>query len=722
MSGSAPSRSPTGWRAALRAALLSSLAVRDSLPDFREHLATLIKVTASLSVVATSGVVLAARLWLSQAVFVHGLMVMMQAEGFSHEPSGWSALAQGVLPVLLTVGLLTRPVALLLLVGSGIGLHHELSGPQIVLLIWLLVQGAGLISLDCLMGRGLTRAPIWGVHAVNGMYRFLTRVSADVLPFATRAYVAVTVAAGSGAALWPQPISGDPLTAPWWVILLCWALIAGVLTRPVGLLFCLAAPLSSLAGAGHDEIGLMLLLLLLAGSGAGKLSLDRMLAEAAASGGVTPPEMADSLPHVVVVGGGFGGMAVVRALRSAPCRITLIDRRNHSLFQPLLYQVATAALSPADIALPIRTALRGQQNVGIRLAEVVGVDRDQRRVLLHEGVLPFDHLVLATGARHGYFGHDEWATLAPGLKSIEDATAIRGRLLRAFEEAENEADPDRQKAWLTFVIVGGGPTGVELAGALAELARTGMEREYRRIDPTTARVILAQSGARLLPAFSPDSSLRAQRSLLALGVEVLVGARVTGIDAQGVDINDMRIPARTTMWAAGGCRLTRGRVAGTGKRPLRPCGRHRRSICARLRKHLCDRRHRRLERLGRKSGARPCTRRQTTGQIRRARHPVGARPPGGTSSVPVSALWQPCYDRASFRGRRASGHSPLGVRRMVGLGSCPCALLGRMAKPNGCDAQLALGLCYVPARHAIDHEFCTGGALSRSATHSELAD
>jgi hypothetical protein len=496
MSGSAPSRSPTGWRAALRAALLSSLAVRDSLPDFREHLATLIKVTASLSVVATSGVVLAARLWLSQAVFVHGLMVMMQAEGFSHEPSGWSALAQGVLPVLLTVGLLTRPVALLLLVGSGIGLHHELSGPQIVLLIWLLVQGAGLISLDCLMGRGLTRAPIWGVHAVNGMYRFLTRVSADVLPFATRAYVAVTVAAGSGAALWPQPISGDPLTAPWWVILLCWALIAGVLTRPVGLLFCLAAPLSSLAGAGHDEIGLMLLLLLLAGSGAGKLSLDRMLAEAAASGGVTPPEMADSLPHVVVVGGGFGGMAVVRALRSAPCRITLIDRRNHSLFQPLLYQVATAALSPADIALPIRTALRGQQNVGIRLAEVVGVDRDQRRVLLHEGVLPFDHLVLATGARHGYFGHDEWATLAPGLKSIEDATAIRGRLLRAFEEAENEADPDRQKAWLTFVIVGGGPTGVELAGALAELARTGMEREYRRIDPTTARVILAQSGAR----------------------------------------------------------------------------------------------------------------------------------------------------------------------------------------------------------------------------------
>ena len=551
MAGSAPSGSSTGWRTALRAALRSPLTVRNSVPDFREHLAKLITAMASLSVVAKSGVVLAARIWLSQAVFVHGLMAMMQADGFSHEPSGLSALARGILPSLLTVGLLTRPVALLLLIGSSIGLHHQLSGPQVFLLVWLLVQGAGLVSLDCLMSRGLTRAPIWGVHAVNRMYRFLNRVSAAVLPFVTRAYVAVTIAAGSGAALWPQPISGDPLTAPWWVIVLCWALIAGLLTRPVGLLLCLAAPLSSLSSAGHDEIGVMLLLLLLAASGAGKLSVDWVLAEATAFSDIMPPEMAGGLPHVVVVGGGFGGMAVVRALRSAPCRITLIDRRNHSLFQPLLYQVATAALSPADIALPIRTALRGQQNVGIRLAEVVGVDRDQRRVLLHEGALPFDHLVLATGARHGYFGHDEWATLAPGLKSIEDATAIRGRLLRAFEEAENEADPDRQKAWLTFVIVGGGPTGVELAGALAELARTGMEREYRRIDPTTARVILAQSGSRLLPAFSPDSSLQAQRSLLALGVEVLVGARVTGIDAEGVNINDKRIPARTALWAAG---------------------------------------------------------------------------------------------------------------------------------------------------------------------------
>lgn len=517
----------------------------------REWMPKLPPAMASLSVIARSGVLLAARIWLSQALFVHGLMAMMQAEGFSRQPSGWSALAQGTLPLLLTIGLLTRPVALLLLFGSSIGLNHGLSFPQALLLIWLVAQGAGWISFDRLLGRGLARVPVWSFRTAGRLYRVLDRVSAGLLPFATRGYLAITIAAGSGAALWPQPLSGDPLTAPWWLILIGWALIAGLLTRPACLLLCLMAPLSVLSGSGHDMTGLMLLLLLLAASGAGKISVDWLFAKAAIDAGKRPPEMLASLPRVVVVGGGFGGMAAVRALRSTACHVTLIDRRNHFLFQPLLYQVATAALSPADIALPIRTVLRGQQNVGVCLAEVSGVDLEKRHVQLPDHTVPFDYLVLATGARHSYFGRDDWANVAPGLKSVEDATTMRGRLLRAFEEAESETDIERQKAWLTFVIVGGGPTGVELAGALAELAKTGMDQEYRRIDPRTARVILVQAGPRVLPTFSPDSSRRAEDSLRTLGVEVLTDAKVTGIDAQGADIDGMRIPARTTFWAAG---------------------------------------------------------------------------------------------------------------------------------------------------------------------------
>jgi NADH dehydrogenase/putative oxidoreductase len=299
--------------------------------------------------------------------------------------------------------------------------------------------------------------------------------------------------------------------------------------------------------------------LLLAAKGAGWLSLDGLVAQRAAqwtTGRATTHlriqgRAAEPVPHVVVVGGGFGGIAAVRALRWTACRITLIDRRNHYLFQPLLYQVATAALSPADIALPIRSILRDQRNVAVRLGEVVGVDYAARKVLLPEEHIPFDYLVLATGAQHSYFGRDEWAAHAPGLKSIEDATTMRSRMLLAFEQAESEGDPTKRKAWLTFVVVGGGPTGVELAGALAELARTGLDQEYRAIDPATARVILVQSAPRVLPAFSPVLSAHAERSLRELGVEVRTHAKVTRIDPEGVEIDGGRVAARTTFWAAG---------------------------------------------------------------------------------------------------------------------------------------------------------------------------
>jgi NADH dehydrogenase FAD-containing subunit len=335
------------------------------------------------------------------------------------------------------------------------------------------------------------------------------------------------------------------------MLLLCWALLLGVATRPVAVLLCALAPPIVLSGVATDRFEIALLLLMLAAKGAGWLSLDGVAVRWARTGLRMRDHAAEAVPHVVVVGGGFGGIAAVRALRSTACRITLIDRRNHYLFQPLLYQVATAALSPADIAIPIRSILRDQRNVAVRLGEVVGVDNAARKVRLPEERIPFDYLIVATGARHSYFGRDEWAAHAPGLKSIEDATAMRSRMLLAFEQAESEEDPAKREAWLTFVVVGGGPTGVELAGALVELARTGLDQEYRAIDPATTRVILVQSAPRVLPAFSPVLSAHAERSLRELGVEVRTDAKVVHIDQEGVEIDGGRIAARTTFWAAG---------------------------------------------------------------------------------------------------------------------------------------------------------------------------
>lgn len=255
--------------------------------------------------------------------------------------------------------------------------------------------------------------------------------------------------------------------------------------------------------------------------------------------------------HVVILGGGFGGLNAARELARAKVRVTLIDRRNHHLFQPLLYQVATAALNPSDIAVPIRRILRRQQNVEVLLAEALSVDLSAKVVTLDEGSVAYDHLIVATGARHSYFGHDEWAPFAPGLKSIRDALDIRRRVLSAFELAERETDAARRDAWLTFVVVGAGPTGVELSGALCEIAQHALASDFRRINPAQARVILLEGSDRVLPPYTPALSEKARQQLVRLGVDVRTGQRVTSIDADGVSIGSAHIATRTVLWAAG---------------------------------------------------------------------------------------------------------------------------------------------------------------------------
>ena len=257
------------------------------------------------------------------------------------------------------------------------------------------------------------------------------------------------------------------------------------------------------------------------------------------------------MPRVVIIGGGFAGLYTARGLKDVPADVTLVDRHNYHLFQPLLYQVATAALNPSDIAMPIRSILRGQKNVSVILGDAVSVDVNQKRVQLADGELAYDYLVIATGATHSYFGHPEWERFAPGLKSIEDALEIRRRVLLAFEAAEREKDPELQKAWLTFVVIGAGPTGVELAGALSEIARQTMVRDFRNIRPESARVILLEGKERVLPLYPPDLSENARRQLVHLGVEVITNAVVTDVNDHEVHIGEQVIPTRTILWGAG---------------------------------------------------------------------------------------------------------------------------------------------------------------------------
>jgi NADH:quinone reductase (non-electrogenic) len=261
--------------------------------------------------------------------------------------------------------------------------------------------------------------------------------------------------------------------------------------------------------------------------------------------------MAGQRPRVVIVGAGFGGLEAAKALRRTPADVIVVDRQNHHCFQPLLYQVATAALSPADVAWPIRHILRTQENVTVLMEDVTGVATVSKLLRTNFGDMPYDYLVIASGATHSYFGHDEWAAYAPGLKRIEDATRIRRSILIAFEQAELTSDAGERKRLLAFVIVGGGATGVEMAGAIAEIARQTLAADFRRIDPRSARIVLVEAGQRLLPAFPPAQSDYVREALQHAGVDVKTDTSVTGCDARGVDTSGGRINASTIIWAAG---------------------------------------------------------------------------------------------------------------------------------------------------------------------------
>ena len=413
--------------------------------------------------------------------------------------------------------------------------------------------------------------------------------------------------------------------------------------------------------------------------------------------------MSGTRPNVVVVGAGFGGIEAAKALRRAPVDVTLVDRQNHHCFQPLLYQVATAALSPADIAWPIRHILRGQDNATVLLAEVTGVDIAGRRVLLSGAdPLPYDHLVIATGATHSYFGHDEWGAFAPGLKRIVDATRIRRSILLAFERAELAHDPAERQRLLTFVLVGGGATGVEMAGAIAEIARQTLARDFRRIDPRSARIILLEAGPRILPTLTPDLSDYAARALARMGAEVRTSTRVTACDRRGVDIEGGRIDAGTVIWAAGVQASPAARWLGAeadraGRVVVGP--------------DLSLPGHPEIFVIGDTASVRDAAGRLAPGIAPAAKQMgryvgklIQARLDGRlTAAVPLPACRRARDHRPPLRGRAIRPASADRIRRMAVLERRPHLLPDRTAPSLRGRIHVALGFHHLPARRAADH-------------------
>jgi NADH dehydrogenase/putative oxidoreductase len=521
------------------------------------------------------------RLWLAKIFLVSGFLKITSWQtaldlATNEYPVSWlnpvTAAYLGVSiellgGALLALGLLTRyaavPMLILTLVIQFSYLPFDNQLFWAVLFAWYAVYGAGPWSIDALLRRGLADSALPLVPRIVRASGWVRARLGPLYLSALRIYLAVALLVrGAGPLAASEPLSQWlPLHTvaqlPGHLALIGGGLLlAGLGTRylAVALLLGLSAD-AMMHAMWVDQAYLLTILLMLLIHGAGPVSADAWI-EAQLRRRIPeldgrPAFALEGLPRIVIVGAGFGGIACAAALRRVRAAITIIDRANHHLFQPLLYQVATAALSPGDIAAPVRPLFRDAFNVRVLLGTVSGVDTARQAVLIGDKQIPYDYLVLATGATHSYFGKDQWAPFAPGLKRIEDATEIRRRILTAFERAEATDDAQEREALLTFLIVGGGPTGVELAGAIAELARFGMDKEFRNFDPATARVILVQSAPRLLPAFPEALARHAQRSLEKLGVEVSLGSRVEHIDAAGVAVSGRRIRARTVLWAAG---------------------------------------------------------------------------------------------------------------------------------------------------------------------------
>lgn len=473
--------------------------------------------------------------------------------------------------VLLALGFMTRYAAVpMLALSLVIQFAYKPFDSQLfwaALFGWYAVVGAGPVSVDNLLRRGLSDSALPWIARILRFSTWLRAHAGPVYVSVLRIWLAAALLTAAAHVMLPP--GGAFTTLPAWLPLDVAARVpAGIaLTGGVLLLFglgtrfvCAAALLGVFANAmidprETDAVYLLMSFSILIIFGGGALSLDR--AAAALIGKYVPqlnprdPEALAGWPRVVIVGAGFAGISCAAALRNARVTVTLIDRANFHLFQPLLYQVATAALSPGDIAAPVRQLFRNAYNVRVLLGTVTGTDTRAQCVRTEAGDIPYDYLVLATGATHSYFGKDAWAPYAPGLKRIEDALEIRRKILTAFERAEASGNEAERAALLTFLIVGGGPTGVELAGAIAELSRFGMDKEFRTFDPANARVVLVQSAPRLLPAFPESLAAIAQGSLEKLGVEVLLGSRVEAIDADGVAVSGKRIVAKTVLWAAG---------------------------------------------------------------------------------------------------------------------------------------------------------------------------
>ena len=418
-----------------------------------------------------------------------------------------------------------------------------------------LARGTGLLLTDYLgpVYVGLLRFWLAGISGLIG-YAAFAGMDASAF-FAVKQYGVAVMEPSAGVLAFAGAM-----------ILIAGLMAAGAATRvcAICLALILAALLLGSAESGHFS-SMILALLFLAAVGPGLFSLDHFLkwiVRRTYPGLVADADWLEDAPHVVIVGGGFAGMATALGLRHARANVTLVDRRNYHLFQPLLYQVATATLSPSDIATPIRTLTRDVPNCRVVLGRVTGIDIEEQDVCIDERRIPYDYVVLATGAKHSYFGKDQWEPYAPGLKKIDDATEVRRKILLAFETAETTDDPEERARLMTFVIVGGGPTGVELAGAVAELARQGMAEEFHAIDPADSRIILVQSAPRVLPAMPERLSDKARVALERLGVDVRTGGRVEEIDARGVVVAGERIDAGTVIWAAGVAASPAGRWVG----------------------------------------------------------------------------------------------------------------------------------------------------------------